>query len=240
MGEVSLASVHRLLSSSKLPAATVERVSDARLLMTAWRSMTCTSLPDSFQIVNLTSRERSSFARSEFICALAFVALAQSASSDPDDITIDRLTAVLPDLPLPALSVPAPSSSPAPASAFRPERPASSPSYLSASPWDTPPRQPRSPSPGTDYHAPNGINGSASASASASATAHVNEATDYSVGSGSTVDVANPAADAERGYWKRLEKVDVELIKEKEGWFLQKYQVTSDVSGSNSSSVDHR
>lgn len=47
-------------------------------------------------------------------------------------------------------------------------------------------------------------------------------------------DAANPEAEAERGYWKRLERVDVELIKEKEGWFLQKYKVTSDVSESYS------
>lgn len=45
-----------------------------------------------------------------------------------------------------------------------------------------------------------------------------------------TGDAANPEAEAERGYWKRMERVDVELIKEKEGWFLQKYKLTSDVS----------
>jgi len=36
--------------------------------------------------------------------------------------------------------------------------------------------------------------------------------------------------EAERGYWKRLEIVEVSLISEKEGWFLQKYKVESDVS----------
>ena len=36
--------------------------------------------------------------------------------------------------------------------------------------------------------------------------------------------------DAERGYWKRLETVEVGLISEKEGWFLQKYKIKSDVS----------
>ncbi|ORX39040.1 hypothetical protein BD324DRAFT_576638 [Kockovaella imperatae] len=34
--------------------------------------------------------------------------------------------------------------------------------------------------------------------------------------------------EAERGYWKRLEKIEVGLIAEKEGWFLQKYRVESD------------
>ena len=34
----------------------------------------------------------------------------------------------------------------------------------------------------------------------------------------------------ERGYWKRLETVEVNLLAEREGWFLQKYKVESDVS----------
>ncbi|GMK56225.1 hypothetical protein CspeluHIS016_0300650 [Cutaneotrichosporon spelunceum] len=38
----------------------------------------------------------------------------------------------------------------------------------------------------------------------------------------------NPDAEAERGYWRRLEKVTVELCPQKEGWFLQKYRVSSD------------
>lgn len=36
-------------------------------------------------------------------------------------------------------------------------------------------------------------------------------------------------SEAERGYWKRLEHVDVSLVTEREGWFLQKYRVESDV-----------
>jgi hypothetical protein len=36
---------------------------------------------------------------------------------------------------------------------------------------------------------------------------------------------------SERGYWKRLETVEVGLLAEREGWFLQKYKVESDVSG---------
>ncbi len=39
----------------------------------------------------------------------------------------------------------------------------------------------------------------------------------------------NPDAERERGYWKRLETVEVTLIAEKEGWFLQKYRVESNV-----------
>lgn len=141
---------------------------------------------------------------------MALVALAQSDSLDADEITIDRLTSSIPNLPLPVLSIPAP---PASTSTFRPNAPAASPSYLS-SPWDTSPRQPRTPA----TEVPNGEGG------------HVPEPSGYSSGSGISGDPANPQAEAERGYWKRLEKVDVELIKEKEGWFLQKYKVTSDVS----------
>ncbi|TXT06241.1 uncharacterized protein COLE_05572 [Cutaneotrichosporon oleaginosum] len=38
----------------------------------------------------------------------------------------------------------------------------------------------------------------------------------------------NPDAEAERGFWRRLENVTVELCPQKEGWFLQKYRVSSD------------
>ncbi|WOO83512.1 Sorting nexin MVP1 [Vanrija pseudolonga] len=38
----------------------------------------------------------------------------------------------------------------------------------------------------------------------------------------------NAEAEAERGFWRRLETVDVQIIPEKEGWFLQKYRVVSD------------
>ena len=36
--------------------------------------------------------------------------------------------------------------------------------------------------------------------------------------------------EAERGYWKKLETVEVSLAPHKEGWFLQKYIVESDAS----------
>ncbi len=35
---------------------------------------------------------------------------------------------------------------------------------------------------------------------------------------------------AKEGWWRDLEKVEVGLIPEKEGWFLTKYRVESDVS----------
>lgn len=36
-------------------------------------------------------------------------------------------------------------------------------------------------------------------------------------------------ADRERGYYTRLEHVQVDLVPVKEGWFLTKYKVESDV-----------
>lgn len=41
----------------------------------------------------------------------------------------------------------------------------------------------------------------------------------------------NPEADAEQGFYNRLETVDVSLIPEREGWFLQKYRVESNKRG---------
>lgn len=38
----------------------------------------------------------------------------------------------------------------------------------------------------------------------------------------------NPDAEAERGYWRRLENITIELVPQKEGWFLQKYRLSSD------------
>ena len=35
---------------------------------------------------------------------------------------------------------------------------------------------------------------------------------------------------ADRAYWTNLEVIEVDLLPEKEGWFLQKYRVESDVS----------
>lgn len=61
---------------------------------------------------------------------------------------------------------------------------------------------------------------------------HYPEPSDFSTTTTSTDADAHPGAfnvGAERGYWKRLEHVEVGLITEKEGWFLQKYKVESDV-----------
>lgn len=41
----------------------------------------------------------------------------------------------------------------------------------------------------------------------------------------------NPEAEAEQGFYNRMETVDVSLIPEREGWFLQKYRVESNKRG---------
>jgi hypothetical protein len=50
----------------------------------------------------------------------------------------------------------------------------------------------------------------------------------YSVTSGH--EAVDPDIEAQKGYWKTLEHVEVGLVQQKEGWFLQKYHVESDVS----------
>ena len=150
-----LSSVHRLLATSKLPASTIEK------------------------IISLTSRESSSLSRTEFFCALALVALAQSSPST--EISIERLSTSLPSLPLPALTPLSPA-----VKGF---------SLPPDSGWDSIER---------DGHQP-----------------RVN---------GNHEDQGGLDLEAEQGYWKKLEKIEVGLIPEKEGWFLQKYRVESDVS----------
>lgn len=41
----------------------------------------------------------------------------------------------------------------------------------------------------------------------------------------------NPEAEAEQGFYNRMETIDVSLIPEREGWFLQKYRVESNKRG---------
>ncbi|OCF31380.1 sorting nexin MVP1 [Kwoniella heveanensis BCC8398] len=196
-GHISLASVHRLLATSKLPALTVEK------------------------IINLTSRDRSSLARQEFFCALALVALAQS-SPENDDISIERLSASLPNLPLPDLKPSAasinstlslPSQSNAPAGYdLNPDSHAHTPSTSTGfNGWDTTPRTNGFSEPSNDVHVSSGYSANGSA-----------------FRSDGILD------ESQQGYWKRLETVEVVLIAEKEGWFLQKYKVESDKRASGS------
>lgn len=46
--------------------------------------------------------------------------------------------------------------------------------------------------------------------------------------SAQTLNGGNPDAEAERGYWRRLETVEVDRVQQKEGWFVQKYHIVSD------------
>jgi sorting nexin-8 len=177
-GTIPLSSVHRLLSTARLPASTIEH------------------------ILTLTAREASYLSRTEFFCALALVALAQS--SHPDEaVNLERLSQSIPTLPLPNLS-PASPRVPVP-TAFTPG------DTPGTSPWDTAPRQ----------------NGNAHSYLDAGPNGAPSGFSDIDQpGGNGALDV-----EGERGYWKKLEKVEVSLVPQKEGWFLQKYTVTSDVRG---------
>lgn len=169
---MTLPAVQRLLSSSRLPASTVE------------------------QIVSITGRDKPSLGRPEFYRLLALVAFAQSRPGD--DPSLRDLEEAIPGLPLPRLSVPSsPPTLSAPPSR-RPPMPQNPSSNSTYSPWDTTPRYA---APGTDTYTESN--------------------------STQTLNGGNPEAEAERGYWRRLETVQVELIPQKEGWFLQKYRITS-------------
>ncbi|WWC73211.1 uncharacterized protein I206_107177 [Kwoniella pini CBS 10737] len=187
IGSISLASVHRLLTTSRLPASAIEK------------------------IINLTSRDQSSLARQEFFCALALVALAQSSNLDEDDITIERLSASIPNLPLPdfkpASSAPDTLSAP-PLGYSADHSPVVTPSTSTGfNAWDNTPRT----NGFSDSHPQSGDHVSSGYSANGSAFR-----------SDGILD------ENQLGYWKRLEHVDVTLITEKEGWFLQKYRIESD------------
>lgn len=140
------------------------------------------------QIINLTAREQSSLSRQEFFCALALISYAQS--TDTEDLSIEKLSASVSDLPLPQLHPTAP-----PAAKSYAATPGTE---VASSPWDTAPR------PNGHYFEPTGHSATGSSGA--------------------------PDVDAERGYWKKLETVNVTLVPEKEGWFLTKYRVETDVS----------
>lgn len=132
---------------------------------------------------------------------LAFIALAQSNADA--DLTLVALDAAVGSLPRPRVEVQQPPSSAEPAaSPVRPPPPAHVSSTFS--PWDTAPRYA---APGTDTY---------------------NTETNGHGYLSNPTNGANPDAEAERGYWRRLETVEVGLVSEKEGWFLQKYRVVSD------------
>jgi sorting nexin-8 len=152
------------------------------------------------QIINLTARDKSSLSRQELFCSLALVALAQSTSSD--ELSIEELLTSLPNLPLPQITVPSPSPQPGPG--FSIDSPSAEAS--TSSPWDTAPR----------------INGGGGN--------HYIEPSDMTTTTNGDERPGAFSVGTEKGYWKRLETVEVSLLAEREGWFLQKYKVESDVS----------
>lgn len=108
------------------------------------------------------------------------------------------LQAVNDALPLPDPRVTVPSPAPAEA-ASTPGLPPAPPQSLPStySPWDTAPKYAV---PGSDANGGSG---------------------------GLPFSGGNPDAEAERGYWRRLETVEVTLIPDRESWFLRKYRIVS-------------
>ncbi|TYJ55310.1 hypothetical protein B9479_004033 [Cryptococcus floricola] len=193
------------------------------------------------KIVTLTNDQPSS-PRSSLVCALALVALAQASHiSDPLDLSIEILSSALSqgDLPPPKVSHPG---------SFSPAKPTSHHSSLGPDPyptWDTP-SQDR-----TGYTPPSSLFRHPPVMASDSSV-HIDDpyapdplaALESQNGGGENPgqgsgglrliqvedlepeDMARP-----RGWWKDLERVTVDLIPEKEGWFLQKYRLSSTKRG---------
>lgn len=210
-GLVSLASLNRLLSTSGLPASTNERI--ITLL-----------LPSTAQSVN----------QEQFFAALGLVALAQGGK----DISLQRLNQTNPaDLPVPALRMSSgitgtPSTSARPLQHPTPVRAYSQTSSngfgalstptanvykesttnnSTGSPWDVGPL--KSGLPATMENVETETNGYEVQEDRAEQDARMDQQIESS-----------------RGWWKDIETVQVTMMSEKEGWFLQKYRVESDVS----------
>jgi len=195
-----------MLATASLPASTVEQVRlspfQSHLPVDSFVGLAAAvnvSLTDPLaQIVHLAAQNKVTLARNDIFRILALVAFAQS---QPDaDLSLQAVNDALP-LPNPHVEVPS-SSAAAPNQAApepAPVRPPPPQQLPSTfSPWDTAPRYAV---PGSDA---NGV-----------------------PVSGAPFTGGNPEAEAERGFWRRLETVEVTLIPEKESWFLRKYRVTS-------------
>jgi len=94
-----------------------------------------------------------------------------------------------------------------------------SPSAETSSPWDT------------SNTSGNG-NGNGTGTGTGGGGGHYIEPSDITTTTNGDDRPAGFSSGSERGYWKRLESVEVGLLAEREGWFLQKYKVESDVSDS--------
>ena len=208
-GLISLAALNRLLSTSGLPASTNERIITMLL-------------PSTAQSVN----------QQQFFAALGLAALAQGGK----DISLDRLNQTSPSsLPIPSLRISsgasASSSSSRPLQHPTPVRAYSQTSSngfaglstpnantykesSTSSPWDVGPLKaglPATEENGEDLHG--NTNGFA---VDAADTGFVNSEIE--------------PVESRKGWWKDLESIDVTIMAEKEGWFLQKYRLESNVS----------
>ncbi|KAI5448800.1 Sorting nexin mvp1 [Naganishia albida] len=228
-GYISLTSVHRLLSSSGLSATTVERV-----------------------ISMVVNPAEPSVSKQQVYVVLALVGLAQNGQ----DPTIERLAQTLTDLPIPHLADPDSPSRGALTSPTietysttkrtRPTRGYSTTSSngFAGSPWGTP-GVPAVAGPGTASRAGLSRMGSAMMDAPSTTSALTRADSDAPVNEyARTVpeegeDASAPeegggggggglSSENMKGWWRDLESVQVSLLAEREGWFLQKYKVESD------------
>ena len=208
-GLVSLAALNRLLSTSGLPASMNERI--ITLL-----------LPSTAQSVN----------QEQFFAALGLVALAQGGK----DVSLQRLNQTSPsDLPIPSLRMSSgitgtPSASSRPLQHPTPIRAYSQTSSNGFGALATPA--------GNAFKDP-ATNGSADSPWDVGPLKAGLPATMENVESetrGHEVDPIEQDAgfdrqiESSRGWWKEIETVQVTMMSEKEGWFLQKYRLESDVS----------
>jgi sorting nexin-8 len=219
-GLVSLAALNRLLSTSGLPASTNERI--ITLL-----------LPSTAQSVN----------QEQFFAALGLVALAQGGK----DVSMQRLNQTSPaELPIPSLRMSSgvtgtPSTSARPLQHPTPVRAYSQTSSNGFGALSTPTsnlyKDPTSSS--TNNHSPWDV-GPMKAGLPATMENVLESETNgngYEVGfsqdagggAGAGFDEQDQI-ESTRGWWKDVETIQVTMMAEKEGWFLQKYRLESDVS----------
>jgi sorting nexin-8 len=209
-GLVSLAALNRLLSTSGLPASTNERI--ITLL-----------LPSTAQSVN----------QEQFFAALGLVALAQGGK----DVSLQRLNQISPsELPIPSLRSSSgvmgiPSTSSRPLQHPTPVRAFSQTSSNGFGALSTPTtniyKDPTSSS--TNNNSPWDV-GPLKAGLSATVDNVQSESNGYQVERDTGYDEQRQQVESTRGWWKDVETVQVTMMSEKEGWFLQKYRLESDVS----------
>lgn len=197
-GQVSMTSLYRLLSTSKLSPSVIER------------------------IINLVSSPTAeTVSRQQFFVALGLVGLAQNDR----EISIERLSDTQSSLPTPILRLPIPSmiGSSEDVGGFnslpRGLGRGISTTSSNGSAWGPIPVPPQDDSTGFAKPHPN-LNGGASGPSDGDSLS----APSYVDPSGEARGLYG-AQEGMKGWWKDLVKVEVMTIVEKEGWFLRKYKI---------------